>query len=245
MQEVSLFAAFVAGILSFISPCVLPLIPGYVSFVSGVTLDEMRGAGAATALASSATKRRAVIMSLAFVLGFSIVFISLGASATAIGALLMDHLQLLGKIAGVIIILFGLHMTGVLKIGWLYNEKRVQTNKNRRIFGAFSSASPSPSLSPCSTNPQRHSVRGGRQETVGQGYSCWPSILWLVGFMRRHSRSTISGGVRADSEALPTSESSRRADGRRRLLIFTNIHVIAHCSRRTSQHSDARIFYLY
>src|SRR3990170_2326991 len=135
MQEVSLFAAFVAGILSFISPCVLPLIPGYVSFVSGVTLDEMRGTGAAAALTSSGTKRRAVIMSLAFVLGFSIVFISLGASATAIGTLLMDHLQLLGKIAGAIIILFGLHMMGVLKIGWLYNEKRVQTN--RRPAGFF------------------------------------------------------------------------------------------------------------
>ena len=138
MQEVSLFAAFVAGILSFISPCVLPLIPGYVSFVSGVTLDEMRGTGAAAALTSAGTKRRAVVMSLAFVLGFSIVFISLGASATAIGAMLMDHLQLLGKIAGVIIILFGLHMMGVLKIGWLYAEKRVQTNKKPAgFFGAI------------------------------------------------------------------------------------------------------------
>ena len=66
------------------------------------------------------------------------VFISLGASATAIGTLLMDHLQLLGKIAGVIIILFGLHMMGVLKIGWLYNEKRVQTNKKPAgFFGAI------------------------------------------------------------------------------------------------------------
>jgi cytochrome c-type biogenesis protein len=138
MQEVSLLAAFVAGVLSFISPCVLPHIPGYVSFVSGVTLDEMRGTGAAAALATSATRRRAVIMSLAFVLGFSIVFISLGASATAIGTLLMDHLALLGKIAGVIIILFGLHMMGVLKIGWLYSEKRVQTNKKPAgFFGAI------------------------------------------------------------------------------------------------------------
>src|SRR5262245_11022956 len=128
MQEVSLFAAFVAGILSFISPCVLPLIPGYLSFVSGVPLDETRGAGAAAAVTSSDTKRRrAVIMSLAFVIDFSIVFIMLGASATAIGALVMDHLLLLGKIAGVVIILFGLHMMGVLKIGLLYKEKRVQT----------------------------------------------------------------------------------------------------------------------
>jgi cytochrome c-type biogenesis protein len=133
-QEVSLLAAFLAGVLSFISPCVLPLIPGYLSFVSGVKLDENRRT---TAVAHSGTKRRALLMSLAFVLGFSIVFISLGASATALGSLLMDHLALLGKIAGVIIIIFGLHMMGVLKIGWLYNEKRVQTNKKPAgFFGA-------------------------------------------------------------------------------------------------------------
>jgi cytochrome c-type biogenesis protein len=133
-QEVSLLAAFLAGVLSFISPCVLPLIPGYLSFVSGVTLEEMRGTAA---IATTGRKRRTVLMSLAFVLGFSIVFVSLGASATALGTLLMDHLALLGKIAGVIIILFGLHMMGVLRIGWLYNEKRVQTNKKPAgFFGA-------------------------------------------------------------------------------------------------------------
>ena len=136
MEEVSLFAAFLAGVLSFISPCVLPLIPGYLSFVSGVTLDEMRGTGAI--VASAGARRRAVLMSVAFVLGFSIVFISLGASATAIGALLMEHLSLLGKIAGVVIILFGLHMMGVLRIGWLYSEKRMQTGKKPAgFFGAM------------------------------------------------------------------------------------------------------------
>jgi len=139
MENVTLLAAFVAGVLSFISPCVLPLIPGYLSFVSGVTLDEMRGTGTgAVTVAPAAARRRAVIMSIAFVLGFSLVFISLGASATAIGSLLMEHLSLLGKIAGVVIILFGLHMMGVLKIGWLYNEKRVQTAaKPAGFFGAM------------------------------------------------------------------------------------------------------------
>jgi cytochrome c-type biogenesis protein len=135
MQNVTLFAAFIAGVLSFISPCVLPLIPGYLSFVSGVTLDEMRGT---VKTAPSNVRRRAVIMSLAFVLGFSLVFISLGASATALGTLLMEHLSLLGKIAGVVIILFGLHMMGVLHIGWLYSEKRMQTSgKPAGFFGAM------------------------------------------------------------------------------------------------------------
>jgi len=136
MENVTLFAAFFAGVLSFISPCVLPLIPGYLSFVSGVTLDEMRGTGTVTAPTDA--RRRAVIMSIAFVLGFSLVFISLGASATAIGSLLMEHLSLLGKIAGVVIILFGLHMMGVLRIGWLYSEKRMQTSgKPAGFFGAM------------------------------------------------------------------------------------------------------------
>ena len=136
MENVTLFAAFLAGVLSFISPCVLPLIPGYLSFVSGVTLEDMRGTGAT--IAPAGARRRAVIMSLAFVLGFSIVFVSLGASATAIGTLLMEHLSLLGKIAGIVIILFGLHMMGVLRIGWLYNEKRMQTSaKPAGFFGAM------------------------------------------------------------------------------------------------------------
>ena len=138
MENVTLLAAFIAGVLSFISPCVLPLIPGYLSFVSGVTLDEMRGTGGGASAAPAGARRRAVIMSVAFVLGFSLVFISLGASATAIGSLLMEHLSLLGKIAGVVIVLFGLHMMGVLKIGWLYNEKRVQTStKPAGFFGAM------------------------------------------------------------------------------------------------------------
>jgi cytochrome c-type biogenesis protein len=137
MENVTLLAAFIAGVLSFISPCVLPLIPGYLSFVSGVTLDDMRGTAPAGA-APAGARRRAVIMSIAFVLGFSLVFISLGASATAIGSLLMEHLSLLGKIAGVVIILFGLHMMGVLRIGWLYSEKRMQTSsKPAGFFGAM------------------------------------------------------------------------------------------------------------
>ncbi len=126
MDSISLVAAFVAGLLSFISPCVLPLIPGYLSFVSGVTLQEMRGEGQA---APAGSRRRVLGSSLAFVLGFSLVFISLGASASAVGQFLMSRLAIIGKIAGVLIVLFGLHMMGVLRISWLYSEKRVQTQK--------------------------------------------------------------------------------------------------------------------
>ena len=121
-ENVTLLAAFVAGFLSFISPCVLPLIPGYISFVSGASLEEMRaGQGAA--------RRQVLISSLAFVLGFSIVFVALGASATAIGRFIFDKLPILTKIAGALIIIFGLHMMGVFRLGFLDNEKRAQTQR--------------------------------------------------------------------------------------------------------------------
>ena len=136
MQNVTLLAAFAAGFLSFISPCVLPLIPGYLSFVSGISLDEMRGR--AESSPSTAVRRRTLVTSLAFVLGFSLVFITLGASATAIGQVVMSRLSFLGRIGGAVIILFGLHTMGVLRIGWLYQEKRVQTTKKpASLLGAM------------------------------------------------------------------------------------------------------------
>jgi cytochrome c-type biogenesis protein len=125
-DQVTLLAAFVAGILSFISPCVLPLIPGYVSFVSGVSLEEMRS-GSGGALASS--RRQVLITSLFFVLGFSLVFIALGATASAVGKFLLMRLPMLSKIAGALLIILGLHMMGVFRIPWLENEKRVQSDR--------------------------------------------------------------------------------------------------------------------
>ena len=131
-ENVTLLAAFGAGLLSFISPCVLPLIPGYLSYISGTSLDEMRGTpgagGAAVAvIASAETRRRVLLSSLAFVVGFSLVFVMLGASASFIGQFVTSRLTLLGRIAGAVIIIFGLHTMGVLRIEWLYQEKRVQT----------------------------------------------------------------------------------------------------------------------
>jgi cytochrome c-type biogenesis protein len=134
-ENVTLLAAFGAGLLSFVSPCVLPLIPGYLSYVSGLSLDEMRGTGAAAAaLDRGDARRRVVIASLAFILGFSLVFIALGATATTIGRFLLQHLPLFGRIAGVVIVLFGLHTMGVLRIEWLYQEKRVHTQRKPAGF---------------------------------------------------------------------------------------------------------------
>ena len=131
--NVSLVAAFAAGFLSFVSPCVLPLIPGYISFVSGVSLEEMRGD------APPATSRLQVfITSLAFVIGFSLVFIALGASATAIGKFMFAKLPLLSKIAGAVLIVFGLHTMGVFRLAFLETEKRVHAQrKPAGPFGAM------------------------------------------------------------------------------------------------------------
>jgi cytochrome c-type biogenesis protein len=140
-ENVTLIAAFGAGLLSFISPCVLPLVPGYLSYISGVSLDEMRGqpgarpgaapgAGVAVAVATPPDVRRRILFSsLAFILGFSIVFIALGATASALGGFLMERLSMLTRIAGAIIIVFGLHTMGVLRIEWLYQERRVHTSR--------------------------------------------------------------------------------------------------------------------
>ena len=122
--NVTLLAAFAAGFLSFVSPCVLPLIPGYISFVSGISVDEMRGDTA------PATSRLQVFLtSLAFVIGFSIVFVALGASATAVGKFMFAKLPLLSKIAGVILIVFGLHTMGVFRLAFLETEKRVHAQR--------------------------------------------------------------------------------------------------------------------
>src|SRR5437867_7191530 len=98
-------AAFLAGLVSFLSPCVLPLVPGYVSLVSGVGVEELR-VGNGTVL------RKVMTSSLMFVLGFSIVFLALGAVATQVGQWMAHYKSLLAQIAGVVIILFGLHLTG-------------------------------------------------------------------------------------------------------------------------------------
>ncbi len=105
-MQVSILYAFVAGIISFLSPCVLPLVPGYVSMLSGVGVEQLR--------AGQPARNSLLASSLAFVSGFSVVFISFGASASAVGQFLLQHKALMGPIAGAVIVLFGLHL-----VGWL------------------------------------------------------------------------------------------------------------------------------
>ncbi len=118
--EVGHAGAFAAGLLSFLSPCVLPLVPPYLCFIGGLTLDQL----AEDQAAGGAAARRVFVASLAFVLGFTTVFVALGATASAIGQVVAENFRLLGQIAGVIIIVLGLHFLGLLRIPFLYREAR-------------------------------------------------------------------------------------------------------------------------
>jgi len=131
MTDVSIFAAIVAGVVSFLSPCVLPLVPGYLAFVSGT------GAPAPSEPAASRL-RHVSARSGAFVLGFSTIFILLGASATHIGRFLVDRGPIFAKVAGLVVILFGLHVLGLLKIPILNREKRIQSSvAPRSLAGSY------------------------------------------------------------------------------------------------------------
>lgn len=120
---VSFGLAFVAGMASFLSPCVLPLVPSYVTFVTGMTVDEL--AADASTRGRHAARAKAVLHASMFVLGFSLVFISLGATATALGAVLQRSLPLLQQIGGVVIAAFGLYLLGVLRLPALMRERRL------------------------------------------------------------------------------------------------------------------------
>ena len=121
LSEVSLMAAFLAGLLSFISPCVLPLVPGYISFISGISLEDIENK-------RQQNKNTIIISSLFFIIGFSLVFILLGATATLLGSFLLEKAFILKKVAGLIIIFFGIHMSGLYRIKFLDYEKKIYTN---------------------------------------------------------------------------------------------------------------------
>ena len=118
-EPVGLWVALAGGVLSFLSPCVLPLVPSYLSFVTGMSLEDLQGG----------VDRRATFMhSLLFVLGFSIIFIALGASASFLGSFLYNYKVWIARVGGAVIIVLGLHLTGVFKIAPLLRERRVHVN---------------------------------------------------------------------------------------------------------------------
>jgi cytochrome c-type biogenesis protein len=124
-------AAFFAGLISFLSPCVLPLVPGYVSLISGAGVEELKSPQAQL-------MRRVMVNSIGFIVGFSVVFITLGAISTGIGQLAAQYKHTLAIVAGVVIIVFGLHLTGIFPIKWLLQDARLHNVKGSSTpIGAF------------------------------------------------------------------------------------------------------------
>jgi cytochrome c-type biogenesis protein len=130
--DVTILAALLAGLVSFLSPCVLPLVPPYLVFLAGTSLERL-----AEAEPQPQVKRDTVIAAMLFVAGFSTVFVALGASASAIGALLRFYSGELAIVAGIVIIIMGLHFLGLTPIGLLYRQARIEMPKPVGLWGAY------------------------------------------------------------------------------------------------------------
>jgi cytochrome c-type biogenesis protein len=132
IHDVSIPAALVAGIISFLSPCVLPLVPPYLIYLTGATIEHV-----ATGEQAAASKRAVMLSALMFVLGFSTVFIALGASASVIGGLIRAWSAQLSILAGIVIIIMGLHFLGLTRIAFLMREGRLSIPKPVGLGGAY------------------------------------------------------------------------------------------------------------
>ena len=128
--NVNILTAFLAGVLSFVSPCVLPLIPAYLSFITGSSLEELK------AQTDAGDRARVVYHALAFIAGFTFVFMALGFTASAIGTALIEYRDWIAKIGGIIVIVLGLNMIGVFKIPFLMMDKRIQVRSANRSYVA-------------------------------------------------------------------------------------------------------------
>jgi cytochrome c-type biogenesis protein len=166
MADIALPAVFMAGLISFLSPCVLPLAPPYLTYLAGASIDQMTGE-----TVDQAVRRRAVLAALLFVLGFATVFILLGATASVLGRTLREHLDLLTTVAGMAIIIMGLHFLGVFRIGLLHREARFQGPAARGMWSAYlMGLAFAFGWTPC-IGPVLAAVLSvaGREESVGRG----------------------------------------------------------------------------
>lgn len=135
-DDISFLTALLAGLISFVSPCVLPLVPPYLCFMAGTSLDVLTGKTNPQDGAATISMQPALLPAISFVLGFSVVFVTLGATASTVSAIVRQHIDVLGFIAGGIIIIMGLHFLGIFRFGLLYREARFQGG-GAGLAGAF------------------------------------------------------------------------------------------------------------
>ena len=182
-EAVSFPAAFTAGILSFLSPCVLPLIPAYFTFITGFSLEEL------TENRNSEIRKKVFLSTVLFVSGFSLIFILMGASASYLGSLMFNYRELIRIIGGILIVLMGVHLTGIIRIPGLDVEKRINIEKKPLhflgivIIGMAFGAGWSPCIGPLLGSIL---IIAGSQETVWQGivllaiYSAGLAIPFII-----------------------------------------------------------------
>ena len=131
--QITFAGAFAAGLLSFLSPCVLPLIPSYITYITGLSFSDLQAERT-----SRQVRNKAMLHSLAFIAGFTTIFVLLGASATAIGTFLQEQMGFIRKAGGILILLFGIHISGMFDINMLLGEKRINLrNKPAGFLGSF------------------------------------------------------------------------------------------------------------
>jgi len=163
LSNISLILAFSAGLLSFLSPCVLPLVPAYITYITGSAIADLN---------TGRARLYALYKSLGFVLGFSLVFIAMGASITSIGRLFAGNMDTFRKIGGTLIVLFGIHITGLFKIKTLYYEKRLVPFEklSRNISSVFIGMAFAAGWTPC-VGPILASILiyAGSMETIAMG----------------------------------------------------------------------------
>jgi cytochrome c-type biogenesis protein len=165
-ESISYSAALFAGLLSFFSPCILPLIPAYFTFITGFSLDEL------TEARSAQVRTRVFLSTMSYVLGFSAVFILMGATASLVGGAIFEYRDWIRIIGGIFIILFGIHMTGLIRIRALDFERRLQMRKKPLHFMGtfFIGMAFGAGWSPC-IGPLLGSILivAGNQDTVANG----------------------------------------------------------------------------
>jgi cytochrome c-type biogenesis protein len=200
VENVSYFLAFSAGLLSFLSPCILPLVPAYLTYLTGSQLSDIR---------EGTDIIRAFWKALGFVVGFSFVFILMGATVTSLGSLLTDYWYIFIKISGVLIIILGLHMVGLFKLKWLYKEKRFSPALDRtKPFGAvFIGMAFAAGWTPC-VGPILSAILlyAGSMDTISKGilllvfYSLGMSLPFLIAALMIDKITKL---LRKISKALP------------------------------------------
>ena len=138
MPDIGYLGALIAGLLSFLSPCILPMVPFYLSYMAGLSIAELHGSGTEPEQISSAARRKLQVASVAFALGVTTIFVLLGLGATAIGQIFVEWLRPLRLVAAALLAIFGLHFLGVIRIPFLYRQARMESSGNpATLAGAY------------------------------------------------------------------------------------------------------------